>query len=332
MIKYLALIQTMIGVILLMYAAQPTLKISKTESNRGWWVLFALICFFIVGYLAYIITLLSMPQATIINLIIASVLFGGSIFVVLVIYLSQFTLEKIHRVARQEQYNALHDELTGLPNRKYMLQHLAAKVLMAKANRLTFALISMDIDSFQSINDSLGHVFGDLLLKQLATRLQSRLASDIFLARTGGDDFALVVPDTDPDKIKKLCVDLRNYLREPFEIDGHMISISTCPGVVCFPTHGETTAALMQGADIAMRAAKKQKLLMATYDKNMAGATSKNLALVARLPDAIAQQEFELFYQPLMRNDKQQVFGVEALIRWPQQDQTVFQPGDFIPL
>jgi EAL domain-containing protein (putative c-di-GMP-specific phosphodiesterase class I) len=111
-----------------------------------------------------------------------------------------------------------------------------------------------------------------------------------------------------------------------------MISISACPGVVYFPTHGDSTAILLQRADIAMYMAKRQKLLLVTYDAGMAAMTKKNLALAARLPAAIAQQEFELFYQPLMHSDNQQIFGVEALIRWPQPDQTLLPPDLFIPL
>ncbi|MDP6969421.1 MAG: EAL domain-containing protein [Gammaproteobacteria bacterium] len=332
MIKYMALGLTIIGVIFLLYAARPTLKISTTESHRGWQVLLALICFFIVGYMVYIAVLLSVPNATVINLIMASILFGGSIFVVLVIYLSRVTLEQSHQVASQEQYNALHDDLTGLPNRKYLLQHLDRQVDDAKTSQLSFAVMLLDLDEFKSINDTLGHFVGDLLLAQLASRLQDRLAPDIFLARMGGDEFALVVPDADPVRINSLSVNIRNYLREPFDIDGHMISISACPGVVYFPTHGDSTAILLQRADIAMYMAKRQKLLLVTYDTGMAAMTKKNLALAARLPAAIAQQEFELFYQPLMHSDNQQIFGVEALIRWPQPDQTLLPPDLFIPL
>jgi hypothetical protein len=117
MIKYLALLLTISGVICLLYATRPTLKMSTSESHVGWRILLALLCFFIVGYLVYFIVLLEMTNANLIHLMLASILFGGSIFVILVIHLSRFTLEQKHNVATQAQYNAIHDDLTGLPNR-----------------------------------------------------------------------------------------------------------------------------------------------------------------------------------------------------------------------
>ena len=332
MIKYLALLLTISGVLCLLYATRPTLKISTSESHWGWRVLLALLCFFIVGYIVYLFLLFGMTNANLIHLMLASILFGGSIFVVLVIRLSRFTLEQKHRVATQEQYNAIHDDLTGLPNRKYLLQHLDIQVQEAKSKQHTFAVLLMDLDEFKWVNDTLGHFVGDKLLQALARRLQERLAADIFLARTAGDEFAMVVPMADNNRITQLGADIRSYFQEPFDIDGHMVSLMSCPGVAYFPEHGDSTATLMQSVDIAMHVAKKQKLLLVTYDDSMAAMTRKNLALVARLPEAIAKQEFTLFYQPLIAGKTNKVFALEALIRWPQADETILPPSDFIPL
>ncbi len=297
--------------------------------------MFALVIFFIIDYALVAIYLLNLPQIDTSLAIVAGVLFCGGIFVNLVILLSRDTINRIKEAAQLYQQNALHDDLTGLPNRKHLMQHLQQTIEQANQDNRPLSVMMMDLNQFKSVNDTLGHPRGDELLNQLSQRLSTCLKPGQFLARMGGDEFTVVVPETDPtqcDTMDKLCSAIRQQLEQPFDLGGYKVIIGASPGIATFPHHGSDAETLLKHADIAMCQAKREKLLCCVYEPFMSQHSERALTIASRLPQAIANNEFELHYQPLICNLTQSVYGVEALIRWPQEDGSSIPAAEFIGL
>lgn len=313
----------------------PTYVLCRRQRHWGWRVLLLLVVFFTLGYLSFAIYLYQLASLDISLLIVSGVLFCGSIFVNLVIFLSRNTINRIDEAARLDQHNALHDDLTGLPNRKHLMQHLQQVISQASLDKTHLSVMMMDLNQFKSINDSLGHPTGDELLIQLSKRLSKCLQGEQFLARMGGDEFTIVVPAGDAPlcaTTEQICLAIRQQLETPFDLDGYKVVIGASPGIATFPDHGLDAETLLKHADIAMYEAKREKLLCCVYEPSMSQHSEQALTIASRLPAAIANDEFELHYQPLICNLTQSVYGVEALIRWPQEDGSLVPSAEFINL
>lgn len=313
----------------------PAYALCRRQSHWGWRLLVLLVLLFTIGYGLVAAYLWRLQQVDISILIISSVLFSGSIFVNLVIFLSRDTINRIDEAARLDQHNALHDDLTGLPNRKHLMRHLQQLIQQASSNKTPLAIMMMDLNQFKSINDSLGHPTGDELLIQLSKRLTRCLQPGQFLARMGGDEFTIVLPPNHASlchSTESLCSAIRKQLEQPFDLNGYKVVIGASPGIATFPEHGVDAETLLKHADIAMYEAKREKLLCCVYEAAMSQHSDQTLAIASRLPEAIANDEFELHYQPLICNLTQSVYGVEALIRWPQEDGSYIPTAEFINL
>ena len=335
MIQNISIILVCLGILLLARAIMPAYTLCRRQQHWGWRALLLLVVFFTLGYLSVAVYLFQLNNVNISLLIIAGVLFCGSIFVNLVIFLSRDTINRIDEAARLDQYNALHDDLTGLPNRKHLMQHLQTCISQASSDKTPLSVMMMDLNQFKSINDSLGHPTGDELLIQLSKRLAQCLQPGQFLARMGGDEFTIVLPENNAPlcaSTESLCFSIRQQLEEPFDLNGYKVVIGASPGIATFPEHGLDAETLLKHADIAMYEAKREKLLCCTYEPSMSQHSEQTLSLASRLPEAINNNEFELHYQPLICNLTQSVYGVEALIRWPQKDGSYVPSAEFINL
>lgn len=313
----------------------PAYGLCRRQQHWGWRILLLLVVLFTLGYTSVAIYLIQLVTVDISLLIIAGVLFCGSIFVNLVIFLSRNTINRIDEAARMDQYNALHDDLTELPNRKHLMQHLQKTISQASANKTPLSVMMMDLNQFKSINDSLGHPTGDELLIQLSKRLSKCLQPGQFLARMGGDEFTIIVPQMESSlcqTTEDLCFAIRQQLEQPFDLNGYKVVIGASPGIATFPEHGLDAETLLKHADIAMYEAKREKLLCCVYQPSMSQHSEQALNIASRLPNAIANNQFELHYQPLICNLTQSVYGVEALIRWPQANGSYVPSAEFINL
>ncbi|HCH25078.1 MAG TPA: hypothetical protein DE179_12380 [Oceanospirillaceae bacterium] len=344
MSMYYTLTLMALALALLLWSLKPAYTLCRRQSRWGWRVVLILIVLFIIGYgvaTAYIL-LLSSSSST--DLVMAIIFFGGSLFVNLVLYLSLVTIDSLDEYIVVNEYNALYDSLTHLPNRKHLIDYLQKRVQAntqkatlakpkGKAEADTFAVVLLDLDKFKSINDTLGHMSGDLLLKQLAQRLSAKLKSAEFIARMGGDEFICIVSTGKDslDTVAELCQVLRRQLQQPFSLNGHRVGISASPSVALYPQHGEDVETLLKHADVAMYEAKRQQLLFSVFEPYMSKQSKRTLEIAARLPGAVSNQEFELQFQPIF-NLAGHVFSTEALIRWPQADGTMIPPVEFIPL
>lgn len=341
---YYTLTLMTLGLVLLLWSVKPAYTLCQRQSRWGWRAVLILIVLFIIGYGVATAYILWISNSSLTDLVMSVILFGGSLFVNLVLYLSLMTIDSLDEHIIVNEYNALYDSLTHLPNRKHLIDYLQKRVdkdterarldeAKDRPDADAFAVVLLDLDKFKSINDTLGHMSGDLLLKQLAQRLSATLKSAQLIARMGGDEFICIVPIAGKDLllVEALCQELRTQLQQPFNLNGHRVGISASPGVALYPQHGEDVETLLKHADVAMYEAKRQQLLFSVYEPYMSKRSKRTLEIAARLPSAVTNQEFELHFQPIF-NLAGDVFSTEALIRWPQADGTMIPPDEFIPL
>ena len=227
---------------------------------------------------------------------------------------------------------AYYDPLTDLPNRIFLHDRLNEAITHAQQNSTQVALLLIDLDRFKEINDTLGHHQGDILLKSVGSRIGGVLRVSDTIARLGGDEFAVLLPAMDfrgpllvADKIKKI-------LELPFDIAGLPIDVEASIGIALYPNHGSDAHLLIQRADVAMYAAKKNGSGCIIYSPDHDQYSPRRLALMAELRRAIEQGQLLLHYQPKVNLVTGRVSGVEALVRWKHQEMGIIPPDQFIPL
>jgi diguanylate cyclase (GGDEF)-like protein len=232
------------------------------------------------------------------------------------------------------EYQARHDPLTGLPNRKWLGERLGMLLDEARARREGLALMMMDLDHFKEINDALGHFAGDQLLKLIGPRLAPILAArDGELARLGGDEFAIIVRGCpDGANAQTVATELMDALREPFPVGQLRLGIDASVGAAICPIHGIDASTLMRCADVAMYEAKRKGLRAAVYDVSLDRYSPRRLALANALGDAVRNGEIRVEYQPIVRLRDRRVVGVEALVRWQHPEFGLVRPDEFVPL
>jgi diguanylate cyclase (GGDEF)-like protein/PAS domain S-box-containing protein len=229
---------------------------------------------------------------------------------------------------------AHHDLLTGLPNRALLHDRLEFVLATAKRRGTQAAVLFIDLDNFKTVNDSLGHVAGDALLKIIAERIPRALRSVDVVSRHGGDEFLVVLPELDGDQGPvPVAEKLLATISEPMELEGQSISVSPSIGISVFPRDGATADTLIKNADAAMYLAKgRGRNNYQFFNETLSLAAYRALTLETRMREAIRDNAFVLHYQPQLRVDTGVVTGVEALIRWPQKDGSFIAPAEFIPV
>jgi diguanylate cyclase (GGDEF)-like protein len=229
---------------------------------------------------------------------------------------------------------ALMDELTGLPNRRLLWDRLSQSLARARREQRTIALLSIDLDSFKLVNDSFGHAVGDALLSQVAQRLRSRFRRSDTLARIGGDEFTLILDHIQRSAEAEIAANsLQELLKRPFEIEGHSIRITASIGISLFPDHGQESGQLLQQADCAMYAAKRNgKNRIVQFGDGLGHAARERLMLEADLRRAIADEQIFIHYQPEFDLATQSIVRFEALARWAHPKLGLIPPLNFIPV
>ena len=238
------------------------------------------------------------------------------------------------RSLAQARLEATTDDLTGLPNRRLFLRSVDEAIVKAHGgDDAGLALLIIDLDDFKKLNDTLGHHAGDALLCQIGPRLRRSLRSTDVLARLGGDEFGLLLAALS-DEAAALAVadDVRDALREPFEVQGLHIHVAASVGIALFPCHAEDAQRLLQHADVAMYQAKAARSGREVYARDRDEHSREALALACELPGAIAQGQLELHFQPIAEATGSRVVGMEALVRWAHPTRGVLPPCDFVAL
>ncbi|RZA32822.1 MAG: EAL domain-containing protein, partial [Lysobacteraceae bacterium] len=231
---------------------------------------------------------------------------------------------------------AHHDDLTGLPNRSLLRDRLGQAIRDAERKGHAVGLAFIDLDGFKLVNDGLGHNAGDELLKVVGARMARCLRRNDTLARFGGDEFVILLPDVsgDPMTITPLLEKVREAVTQPVQVEGQEVQVSCSMGVVLYPRDGEDANTLMMNADAAMYRAKENKDSFQFYASEMNASVEEKLVLLegmrAALEDGAGQ--FQLLYQPKVDLRSGRLFGVEALIRWHHPEQGLISPLRFIGL
>lgn len=236
---------------------------------------------------------------------------------------------------------AYRDTLTDLPNRVLFNDRVEQLIAYSERQQTDFALLMMDLDRFKQINDSLGHAVGDLLLQQVAQRLNQTLRHGDFIvrpehdvfARLGGDEFAAVVPLNDGSGAAVMVAKrILKAFKEPFLVDKHHLYIGVSIGIAMFPDDGKTLNELMRQADVAMYHAKQTQRSFAFYNTMQDEHTLSVLNLEADLRHALDRDDLEIYYQPKVLTNSGDVCGAEALLRWCHPEQGWITPTLFIPI
>ncbi len=234
---------------------------------------------------------------------------------------------------REMEHRALHDTLTGLPNRALLADRFAQALRTAARDGEPVGLLLIDLDRFKEINDTLGHHVGDELLVQIGPRMAGVLREADTIARLGGDEFAVLLPHVGGvDGAVAVAEKLQEALSRSFHVSGADLDVEASVGVVLSGEHGTDATTLMQRADVAMYVAKQRNLGISTYDPALDGHSPERLGLLGDLRRALHNDELFLLFQPKVSLSTGDVCGAEALLRWAHPERGLVAPDAFIPL
>lgn len=232
------------------------------------------------------------------------------------------------------KYMAHYDALTGLPNRTLLTDRLIQALPRLAWRKRVVAVMFCDLDRFKIVNDTLGHDVGDQLLIEVAERLKCCVREGDTVARLGGDEFVIILTDVaKPEDVNQIAQKIISCTSEPVMLEGHEVYVTASIGISISPADGETPEVLLKQADIAMYRAKQQgKNNYQLYSPSMNTKAMVRLTLESAMRHALERDEFQLYYQPLLDFETNQITGAEALVRWCHPEMGIISPADFLPL
>ncbi|MDH5558399.1 MAG: EAL domain-containing protein [Alphaproteobacteria bacterium] len=238
-----------------------------------------------------------------------------------------------HAQQKLMEYLALHDNLTGLPNRALLMDRLEHAITASRRANQPLALLLLDLDRFKEINDTLGHSVGDSLLAEVGTILSEPLRASDTVARLGGDEFAILLPSVSGlTQARDIADRVADELARPFPVEGITVEVGVSIGLALYPDHGGDASELMRGADVAMYVAKRNHMTVSVYDEGKDHHSVRNLSLSGELRQAMDADELALFYQPQVDVATGKLVGAEALLRWDHPRHGLVSPEEFVQL
>ncbi|MCA1798322.1 MAG: EAL domain-containing protein [Xanthomonadaceae bacterium] len=271
-------------------------------------------------------------------------LFGSALVLLVLGALGRvgWTMQRARTRAAEEQaahaarveHLAFHDSLTELPNRAYFTRFLTQTIALSKRNGRQFGVFLLDLDRFKVINDTLGHGAGDELLREISSRLKSVLRESDFVARIGGDEFVILVPETTAERqLSRVAERILEATSRPVSLPGSEVRVTVSIGIALFPDDGGDHEALLKHADVAMYHAKAEgKNNYQFYSEKLNEHSLGRLALEADLASALNNNEFVVHYQARVDARSNQIVGAEALVRWNRPGVGLVPPLEFIPV
>jgi diguanylate cyclase (GGDEF)-like protein len=241
---------------------------------------------------------------------------------------------QLNDLFQQVEHQAHHDGLTSLPNRSLLADRINQALLLSRRNNQQVAVLFVDLDNFKFINDSLGHDFGDELLKISAERLRGCIRANDTVARHGGDEFVIIISAAAADHfVATVATQIRETISRPVTIKGHEMSVTCSIGISIFPKDGNDAQTLLKNADVAMYRAKEMgRDNFQFYSEELNARSMARMTMERHLRRALENDEFTLHYQPKVSMSSGVITGMEALLRWRSPELGMLPPAEFIPL
>ncbi|MFI0524757.1 MAG: putative bifunctional diguanylate cyclase/phosphodiesterase [Ilumatobacteraceae bacterium] len=255
----------------------------------------------------------------------------AALWLMLAVIVASMT-RRVRRQSRRTEFMALHDSLTGLPNRALHADRVSAALASAGRLGTDVALVVVDLDRFKEVNDTLGHRNGDEFLRIVAERLTAAVRPGDTVARLGGDEFGIVLPGATADSVEGILRRLQDALGQEAELAGVAVSAEASMGYAMWPMDAQTSEVLLHRADLALDAAKVARAAIVRYHQGIDEFDPQRLGLIAELRRAISAEELVLHYQPKVDARTGQVLAFEALVRWMHPVRGMVPPNDFIPI
>jgi len=238
-----------------------------------------------------------------------------------------------HETQEQISHLANHDMLTGVSNRLHLDEELNRLLSYSKRHHSKFAMLFLDLDHFKQINDTLGHDVGDKLLQHVVERIKPNIRNEDIFARIGGDEFIIVLTDIDQTQLVVAINKIMDLIRKTWHIENFELNVSTSMGIALYPQDGTTVVELMKKADIAMYQSKELgRDTFSFFTHNINERVHEEMKLQQDMAAALRKDQFELYFQPILRLDTNVVVGAEALIRWNHPTMGLIYPDKFISL
>jgi diguanylate cyclase (GGDEF)-like protein len=255
----------------------------------------------------------------------------------LILFIFQYLMRELlksQQRADELRRRATTDDLTGLANRERFTAVIQEKIAEARDTGGPFAVMLLDLDRFKEVNDTLGHHYGDVLLRDLSPRLKACVGPNGLVARLGGDEFAVLpdAPGDDPKALSAAAEKLLDCVREPVVVDEVTLGIGASVGISRFPDDGEDVHDMLRRADVAMYSAKEDHAGWKLYETRLDRYSLRRFTVLNEFRRALEDQQFVLHYQPVVAIDGSIVHGAEALVRWEHPDLGLVPPNDFIPI
>ena len=238
------------------------------------------------------------------------------------------------RISQERELLATQDVLTNLPNRRLFLDRLEQSIVRAQRRKTLVGIMFIDLDRFKLINDTLGHSYGDLLIREVADRLRQLARAEDTVARLGGDEFVVIISDaSEISHITRVAEKMLDVITQPYRLAGREIFCSCSIGITVYPNDGETSTSLLKHADTAMYHAKQHgRNRFQLYDKAMNAMAEERLQLETDLHYALERNEFVFHYQPKLNLESGRIQSLEALIRWRHPEKGLLSPAAFLQI
>ncbi len=334
-LKLFAITLTLSGTIIMLAALHPAMQLWNAQrtgrQKNAWQILVVLMMLFVMAYVIFLAAIASHSVSTV-DFVVSALMFGGSCFVILVLRISLGSIREVKLAAEQERYNALHDQLTKLPNRMLLGESVLQAIAHGKRRHAPLCLMIMDLNQFKEINDTLGHHIGDKLLQALVPRLQGAARESDLIARLGGDEFAILLTGTGREGAIAVSERIIQSLAEPLSVDSYDLKIGISMGVSQYPADGHDFDTLIKKAEIAMYAAKNGTNHIEVYKPSQNVHSIEKLNTTRKLHDAITKGRMSLHFQPIIDLQTRQVKCFEVLSRWFDEELGAVPPDEFIPI
>ncbi len=332
MIKTFSIILVILGMLAIVSALRSSIALYQRDKRPSTFSFIPVMLGFVLGYLTFAAFLSMKPTTTPIEFIVSMIFFGGGIFCVMIFGVISQSMERIAFAEFQQHHNESHDPLTGLPNRRFLLRTISQQVNEFNLSEQHFALITFDINNFNNINEVFSHQKGDVLLAQFSERLKEFIDADIFLARSSGNRFTLIVNDPQDSNIPNYIESIQSYLDHPLTINEHDVNVTSTAGVSLFPEHGTSAEEVLKRSEIAMYSAKRIQAPYSIYEPSASSHFYDKTELASMLHTALTTMDFDLYFQPVINVNNQNQMTLEVLLRWPLGDGYSVRPDEFIPI